>query len=123
MKISIDELATQICKEMDDYSSEITDKMKEAVRETAKECVAEVKSKSPNRTGKYKKGWKSKSVEDRFKASATVYNSAKPQIAHLLENGHANRSGGRTRAYPHIAPAEKEAGENLAKKVEAMLKQ
>ncbi len=41
---------------------------------------------------------------------------------HLLEFGHALRKGGRTRAFPHIAPAEEKAAQILEKEVEAALK-
>ena len=48
----------------------------------------------------------------------------KYRLTHLLENGHATRNGGRTRAFPHFAKGQewldKDAEEILRKKLEAM---
>ena len=44
-------------------------------------------------------------------------------MTHLLEKGHANRDGGRTKAYPHIKPAEEEAVKEALKLIEEGVKQ
>lgn len=51
-----------------------------------------------------------------------VHNKEHYRLTHLLEKGHAKRSGGRTRAIPHIAPAEEAAKEKFIQDVEAVIR-
>ena len=52
----------------------------------------------------------------------TVHSKNRYQLAHLLEFGHAKRGGGRTKAQPHIAPAEENGINALEKAIEKALK-
>ena len=47
-----------------------------------------------------------------------VVHSKRYQLTHLLEFGHAKRGGGRTRAFPHIAPVEQAGIEQLTRDIE-----
>ncbi len=122
-RIRADALAAAIMQELSEYSQEVTDQLKEEVLAAAEECVEEIKMKAPVCTGKYKRGWKFKVVyESNEDIRILIYNSAKPQITHLLENGYAKRSGGRVTGTPHIRPAEENAEERLLKKVKVIVK-
>jgi hypothetical protein len=56
----------------------------------------------------YAKSWTTKKMaENSHTLQMTVHSKNRYQLAHLLENGHAKRGGGRVEGKPHIAPAEK----------------
>jgi hypothetical protein len=59
-------------------------------------------------SGRYAKGWTATTQRTRAGTSAVIHNASTPGLPHLLENGHANRDGGRTPGRPHIAPIEAE---------------
>lgn len=118
MAIKIDGLADAITDALEDYCQEETDGLKASVKASAKACVAELKTTSPENTGDYKKGWKVKTgYESDFDIRLQVYNATDYQLTHLLEDGHANVNGGRTPARPHIGPAAEKASELLEKDV------
>lgn len=112
--MKVDNLADAIIQELTDYSQEVTDNLKEEIRDTAKIIKDKIKRSSPKLTGDYKKGW---SVKKRYEGKEdirlAVHNKKEYPLTHLLENGHAKRGGGRTRAYPHIKTAEAEAEKRL----------
>ena len=69
-------------------------------------------------TGKYKKSWAVKTTKENANAMEVTVHSKRYQLTHLLEFGHAKRGGGRTRAFPHIAPAEQAGIEQLTRDIE-----
>lgn len=123
MAIRPDELAIAITAELSAYEQEVTEQIKEDVKQVADECVKEIKAKAPQRTGKYRRGWKSKvAFESPTDIRVEVYNSAKPQLTHLLEFGHAKVNGGRVEGIPHIYPAEQAARKKLESKAKVAVK-
>ena len=114
MNINAEDLVNAVNTELDLYAEEVTDTVKKTVTAVAKETVKVVKQKSPTASGTYKKSWaQKKTYENDGSIQVTVYNRKHYQLTHLLENGHAKVNGGRTRAYPHIAPAEEFAERQL----------
>ena len=105
--ISVDELADVINEGLEEYASLTSEKVKSAVRKSAKTVKEQINSSAPVRTGRYAKSWKAKTTaESSNMLQQTVYSPNRYMLAHLLEKGHAKRGGGRVRAIPHIAPAE-----------------
>lgn len=112
-KVKPDGLDDAIEAELSQYAGVVFDDLKETVDEVSKECTEEIKQNALRFGWKdYAKTWTR--TKDKTK-SATGYKfvihakNGGYQIAHLLEHGHAKKNGGRTRAFPHIAPAEANA--------------
>lgn len=113
-KIKNDQLFDCVDEILSAYNLEFTSSVKSAVDKAATQCRKDIQAGAPVRTGRYKAGWSTKKVsETTTSKTVTVYNKDRYQIAHLLENGHAKRGGGRVKAYPHIKPAEEAATDYL----------
>lgn len=118
MSIRIDDFLEAVQGELTEYANEVTGYVKESVKDVAKETVKEVKRRSPVRSGAYKKSWGQTQIyEGPGGIRITIHNKKHYRLTHLLENGHALKSGGRTKAYPHIKPAEDFAARELEKAV------
>ena len=119
----IDQMAHVIMEGLQEYADIATEDMKAAVKKAGNKAKSDVQAGAPVMTGKYKKSWVVKTTKENANAmEVTVHSRNRYQLAHLLEFGHAKRGGGRTRAFPHIAPAEEAAAELLEKEVEKALK-
>lgn len=112
-RVTVDQLAGAIEDILKQYEDNIEEGLEPVLRKTAQTARAEVKANSPKRTGDYKKGWQYSQDGLHF----SVYNGTKPQLTHLLENGHAKRDGGRVEGHPHIAPVEEKIQEQLPEEV------
>ena len=110
-KVSINGLADAVMEELTEYNKLAEETMKKAVMKAGQTVRKEIQAGAPVRSGKYAKSWRTKKTKESSRAlEVTVYSPSRYMLAHLLEHGHAKRGGGRTRAFPHISPAE-EAGE------------
>lgn len=122
-RVRIDQMAHVIMEGLQEYADLATDDLKAAVKKAGDEAKKDIQANAPVKTGKYKKSWAVKTTRETSNAMEVVVHSTnRYQLAHLLEFGHAKRGGGRTRAFPHIAPAEAKAAEMLEKEVERALK-
>jgi hypothetical protein len=121
--IRIDELADTVMKGLKEYAQLTADDLKEDVKKAGKTVKQQIESTAPRKTGKYAKSWTVKKTRETSDSiQVVVHSKNRYQLAHLLEHGHAKRGGGRTRAFPHIAPAEQAGTEQLVKDIERDLR-
>ena len=122
-KIKPEELKNYLEECLIEYMDVTDEACERGVTLTAKDAVKELHNAHPDGSGnygswdkKYNKGWKvmQTKTDKRYHRKATIHNATDYQLTHLLEKGHALVNGGRTRAFPHIAPvADKCEGELL----------
>ncbi|HCU2976139.1 HK97 gp10 family phage protein [Clostridioides difficile] len=112
--VTVDNLAEEIMKGLTEYKNLATADMKTAVRKAGRSVKKDIQANAPKKTGAYSKSWTVKTTKETSESlELTVHSPKKYQLAHLLEKGHAKRGGGRTKAIPHIAPAEEKAAKDL----------
>ena len=113
--VSIEEMADVIMEDLQEYADAAAMDVKAAVRKSANTVKKQIGENAPvGKTGRYAKSWRVKTTEENSqKLVQTVHSPKRYMLAHLLEKGHAKRNGGRTRAFPHIAPAEQAGIEQL----------
>ena len=120
-RIGMDGLEKVIDQELDDYIKETTSIMREVVEEVTDNAVDTLKISSPLKTGKYARGWKSKTTSDSSTGLTKSIHNRTPGLTHLLENGHAKQNGGRVEGQKHIEIVEKSAVKSLEDKLKQRL--
>ena len=99
--------ADDVKKLIREFNGETVQALTKVIPEVAKEAVQKLKESSPKDTGEYAKHWTYKVNQGRLTSGAVIYGIAPTyRVAHLLENGHAKRGGGRTEPIVHIKPIE-----------------
>ena len=128
-KIKVDQLTNEIISCLEDFNNVTEEACERGVLTTAEEAVKMLRSAHPSGSeqwgswGKYNSGWTKRKEKSRNKKGiyALIHNKDHYQLTHLLEKGHAKRNGGRTRAFPHIAPVEQKSEllllENIRKRI------
>lgn len=112
-KVKPQNLSSEIEKYLKEYKEEIDEDVRKNAIENAKKALIEVKRKSPvdkysHRGRHYADGWKISTTNQASNNyfSQTIWNSTDYQLTHLLEFGHADRSGQPVQAKPHIRETE-----------------
>lgn len=116
-KVKVGDLTGAIKKALGEVKTLTDESLGKAIDATAKETVNKIRGKAPVKTRKYALGWTSKAEKaGSGKYARTVYQRKKPQLSHLLQNGH----GGPMPAAPHPhIPSDEETGKLLEKYLES----
>lgn len=118
-KVTPEDLGKEIASILDDFKNVTEEAAEAGVMDTAQKAVADLRAAHPSGSGQwgswneYNSGWTMKKEKKGKTTKAIVHNKTKYQLTHLLEKGHAKTNGGRTRAFPHIAPVAEDAEEHL----------
>lgn len=105
-KVSVNQLADAITQAVREYTEDVTAAIGKATDETADKVLRDVKAAAPG-TGRYRAGFAKNNQSTSSNRRYVVWNKKYYNLVHLLEKGHATRNGGKTRAFPHMAPAER----------------
>ena len=105
--ISVDQLSATISEELENYNRIVVQGTKDEAKKAMDRLVRETKATAPTRRPKYKNSITSrKEWESTLGVEYTWYvKGSEYRLSHLLENGHATRNGGRTKAYHFIKNA------------------
>lgn len=120
--VSINALADTIMDTLEEYADLAAEDVKQAVKDAGDVVKDDICSHAPKDTGDYAKSWAVKKVKETSnRLTVAVHSRNRYQLAHLLEFGHAKRSGGRVAAQPHIASAEQKGIEYLEEEIRKAL--
>lgn len=111
-------VSNAIARALSEYTTEVEKTLEKEKENVAKKGVKMLKNTSPSATGSYKKGWRVKSVG----TAKVIHNATDYQLTHLLEYGHAKKSGGRVAPVVHIKPVEDKIIEDYEKAVMEAIK-
>lgn len=112
-----DDFTAQLTGLMQQYSEDVQQGIESAVTAIGKEAVTRLRDASPERTGKYRRGWRVTVRETAGVVEATVSNR-RYQLTHLLENGHRTKNRrGFVAAQPHIADVQAWAEQEAVKRI------
>lgn len=122
--VSVDGLADAIIRELSEYKNLSAFDFRKIAEEVAREGAKKLRNSSPigAHLKHYKSGWTVKAeVVGINKFSFVIHNRLKPGLAHLLENGHQLRQGGRSPAIVHIKPIEEWCNQEFEKRIKEKL--
>lgn len=126
MGVNIGNLSDAITRELGIYSTAVTDRVKQEAKNSMDKLVKTTKATAPvgHRKKHYKSNISSRKAEetDRKITYQWYVKGNDYRLSHLLENGHANRDGGRTEGTGFIAAATTPVLEEYEKKVEEAVK-
>ena len=124
--IGIESLGDAISEELTIYSERVTDGIKRETKASMSRLVKETKATAPvgNRTKHYRDSIKSKKISESDRAVLYLWfvDGSDYRLSHLLENGHANRDGGRTPGTHFIEKASEPILEEFLRTIEEVIR-
>ena len=63
-KIRVDQMGDILEDELSSYGHDVTETVKQIVKETAEDCRRDIQNRSPKKTGRYRRGWRAETVYD-----------------------------------------------------------
>lgn len=126
-KVTLDTLGEELNKILDEYAGDIESNLDEITKRVGKKGALALKNESlaafpdsKKHKKRYGSTWTSRADKQRLYTTVTIYNS-QPGLPHLLEYGHASRSGGRVQGKAHISPVEEKLILEFEREVESKL--
>ena len=118
-KVTAADFAPSLSAVLQYYDTALQEQIQKAVDDEAKLLKNDIAATSPDRTGKYKKGWRlTKKYEGAFKYTVIVHNKPRYNIVHLIEHGRGDNSIG---AKPHILAAQEKHIDALINRIDDVI--
>lgn len=124
--IAIGDFSKAFGKEMIKYNDFVEESIAEVTENLAKDAAKELKKVSKatfteRSVRTYHKGWGASNESVRHRSRWVIHHKTKPGLPHVLEHGHADRSGGRTPGRIHIKPIEEKLIKDYEENVTAII--
>lgn len=118
-KVNAADFAPSLSAVLQYYDTALQEQIQKAVDDEAKLLKNDIIATSPDRTGKYKKGWRlTKKYEGAFKYTVIVHNKPRYNIVHLIEHGRGDNGIG---AKPHILAAQEKHIDALINRIDEVI--
>lgn len=117
--VAADDFAPLLSSALQFYDTAMQEQIQKAVDDEAKLLKKDIIATSPDRTGKYKKGWRLvKKYEGAFKYTVIVHNKPRYNVVHLIEHGRGTKSIG---ARPHVLSVQEKHVDALIKRIDDVI--